>query len=133
MTTTIFEGLLTFRFSTGCLASTFDQWAFYRNQFQAVAGGCKAIDVLCVADNESWLIEVKDYRQHRRINAIDVADEIAIKVRDTLPGLASLAKTANDDNERQLAQQSLAEKAPMASFTSLGTANQIVETEANVN
>ena len=33
-------------------------------------------------------MEVKDYRANRRTKAIDLADEIALKVRDTLAGLA---------------------------------------------
>ena len=108
--TTIAEGALTFSFPNSCRASKYDDWSFYRNQFQPVANGCKAIDIICVEDNVSWLIEVKDYRHHRRTKAIEIADELAIKVRDTLAGVALAAKVANDAAECQHARQSLANK-----------------------
>ncbi|MCY4460672.1 MAG: hypothetical protein OXC26_09815 [Albidovulum sp.] len=54
--TTIAEEALTFSFSDSCQASKYDDWSFYRNQFQPVANGCKAIDILCVEGNVSWLI-----------------------------------------------------------------------------
>ncbi|MCY4138351.1 MAG: hypothetical protein OXF56_08830 [Rhodobacteraceae bacterium] len=128
--TTIMEGPLAFGFPAGCLASKYDDWAFYRNQFQLIAGGCKGIDILCVEDEVSWLIEVKDYRHHRRTKTIDIADELAIKVRDTLAGLATAAKVANDVDECRLARQSLAKKKPMASCASLGTTGHPIETTA---
>ena len=108
--TKITEGDLTFSFPATCQASKYDDWAFYRNQFQPVADGCKAIDILCVANDISWLIEIKDYRRRPRTKAVDIADELAIKVRDTLAGLASAAKAANDCIERLHAQESLAQK-----------------------
>ena len=37
--TEIEEGDLTFSFPDHCKAGKYDDWAFYRNQFQAVAGG----------------------------------------------------------------------------------------------
>ena len=40
----ITEGQLKFSFPTAWQASKFDQWSFYRNQFQQVCGGAKAID-----------------------------------------------------------------------------------------
>ena len=51
--TEIVEGDLNFCFPTGCQASKYDEWSFYRNQFQSVADGCKAIDILCVAESVS--------------------------------------------------------------------------------
>ncbi len=110
MMTTIVEGDLTFSFPESCRASKYDDWSFYRNQFQPVANGCKAIDILCVEGDISWLIEVKDYRRHPRTKTIVIADELAIKIRDTLAGLASAAKVANDEDERLRAQQSLANR-----------------------
>lgn len=103
----IMEGALTFSFPAGCQASKYDDWSFYRNQFQPVANGSKAIDILCVEGDDSWLIEVKDYRQHPRTKAIDIADELAIKVRDTLAGLASAARKANESHERRDARESM--------------------------
>ncbi len=106
--TTITEGTLRFDFPNGCQASKYDDWSFYRNQFQGVANGSKAIDIVCVECNVSWLIEIKDYRQHPRTKAINIADELAEKVRDTLAGLAAAASNANDTKEREHARKALA-------------------------
>lgn len=105
--TTIVEGDLTFDFPCNSEAGKYDEWAFYRNQFQPIANGSKAVDILCVEDDSAWLIEIKDYRNHPRTRVIDLADEVAIKVRDTLAGLATAAKSAYDPNERKLAKQAL--------------------------
>jgi len=83
---------LSFRFRDGCHASKYDDWSLYRNQFQPIAGGCRAVDILCVEGGVSWLIEIKDYRQYRRTKVIDIAAELASKVRYTLAGLASQPK-----------------------------------------
>ena len=104
----ITEGNLTFSFPAGCQAIKYDKWPFYCNQFQPVASGSKAVDILCVEGDASWLIEIKDYRQHPRTNPIDIADELAIKVRDTLAGLAAAAKAASDPDQRELAGKALA-------------------------
>lgn len=116
--TNITEGDLTFSFPDCCQASKYDDWSFYREQFQAVAGESKAVDILCVECNTSrrerrmastaWLIEIKDYRQHTRKKCIDIADELARKVRDTLAGLAAAAKVANEADQCELARKALA-------------------------
>ena len=116
--TNITEGDLTFSFPDCCQASKYDDWSFYRKQFQAVAGESKAVDIICVECNTSrrerrmastaWLIEIKDYRQHTRKKWIDIADELARKVRDTLAGLAAAAKAANEADQRELAGKALA-------------------------
>ncbi|MCY4260006.1 MAG: hypothetical protein OXC91_07055 [Rhodobacteraceae bacterium] len=110
MMTTLAEGKLTFIFPASCQVSKYDEWSFCRCQFQSVAGGCKAVDILCIDSNVSWLIEVKDYRHHPRTKPSCIADEFAIKVKDTLAGLAAAAKMANDPNEKQQAGQSLKTK-----------------------
>ena len=105
--TEIEEGDLTFSFPDHCEAGKYDDWAFYRNQFQAVAGGSKAVDILCLcladrlADRVAWLVEIKDYRRHRRTKSIDLWDEVATKVRDTLSGLAAASANANDANDAE--------------------------------
>ena len=106
--TNITEGDLTFSFPDRCQASKYDDWSFYRKQFQAVADKSKAVDILCVKGNTSWLIEIKDYRQHTRTDPSDIADDLARKVRDTLAGLAAAAKVANDADQRELARKALA-------------------------
>ena len=101
------EGDLTFSFPDRCRAGKYDNWSFYRNQFQSVAGGSKAVDILCLADGITWLVEIKDYRRHRRTKSIDLCDEVAIKVRDTLSGLAAASANANDADEKTLARRAL--------------------------
>lgn len=106
MSTTITEGALTFTFAAGAEASKYDDWSFYRNQFLR---GCftdnKAVDLLCEVNRSAWLIEVKDYRVHARTKAVDLADEVAIKVRDTLAGLVAASVSANDPDERAFARR----------------------------
>jgi hypothetical protein len=82
----------------------YDDSAFHRNQFQSFAKGSKAVDAVALADDGTlWLIEVKDYRRHRRTKPGSVFDETAGKVRSTLAGLAAARVNANDTGERDLA------------------------------
>jgi hypothetical protein len=104
----ISEGQLTFHFPNGWQASKFDEWSFYRNQFQRVCGGARAVDILAVEHNACfWKIEVKDYRQHRRTKTIELPEEVAIKVRDSLAALVSARANANDADEKALARAAL--------------------------
>ena len=105
--TEIREGDLTFTFPDDCEADKYDEWSFYRNQFHSVAGGSKAVDILCVSVDAAWLIEIKDYRRHTRTKLIDIDDELARKVRDTLAGLAAASSTANCRDEQTLARRAL--------------------------
>ena len=95
------EGNPTFKFPDDCDADKYDEWSFCRNQFQTVAGGSKAVDILCVSDDGAWLVEIKDYRQHRRTNLIDIDDELARRARDTLAGLAAASANANNPNDQR--------------------------------
>ncbi len=102
------EGALTFHFPDNWEAANYDDWSFYLNQFQSVCGGAKAIDILAVEPRScTWAIEVKDYRRHRRTKTIDLAEEVAIKVRDTLAGLVAARVNANDADEKALAGAAL--------------------------
>jgi hypothetical protein len=103
----IAEGRLTFAFPDGWNASKFDEWSFYRNQFQGICGGAKAIDILAIEQDCCWLIEIKDYRNQRRTKSGHVAEEVALKVRDTLAALAAARVSANDAAERAAAGAAL--------------------------
>ena len=105
--TEIEEGDLKFTFLDHCEADKYDEWSFYRNQFQPIAGGSKAVDIVCVSEDTAWLIEIKDYRQHPRTKLIDIDGELARKVRDTLAGLAAASANANCRDERALARRAL--------------------------
>ncbi|MGE8337168.1 hypothetical protein [Pseudomonas laurylsulfatiphila] len=98
------EGRLTFNFPEDALASKYDDWTHYRRQFNPAFGGTKAVDLVFVDDATGWLIELKDYREYRRTKTIDLADEVAAKVRDTLAGMISAKLHAADTDERRLAK-----------------------------
>lgn len=96
---TLVEGSLSFAFKGIDFAEKYDDWQHYRNQYNPACGGSKAVDFVVSKDGELWLIEVKDFRQHRRTKAMDLADEIAVKVRDTMAGLVSAKFLANKSSE----------------------------------
>jgi hypothetical protein len=93
---------LTFDFPAGWTASKYDDWSFYRNRFRRFLNAIKAVDVLAISpDKTLFLIEVKDYRRHRRSKTISLADELAKKVLDTLA--AMLPSKINGDVVTEIA------------------------------
>ncbi|MYD86787.1 MAG: hypothetical protein F4018_01875 [Acidobacteria bacterium] len=102
------EGELTFDFpDEGSEVAKYDEWSFFRNQFQTVCGRAGGVDFIFVEHQRTWLIEVKDYRHHRRTKVADLAGEIAAKVRDTLAGLAACRCNANDTDEQHVSDRAL--------------------------
>ena len=88
--------------------SKYDAWSFYRKQLSKLPGGVKAVDIIAVEPKDiNWLIEIKDYRVHRRTKIKDFGEDVALKVRDTLAGLAAARVNARDTAEKTIAQQSL--------------------------
>lgn len=100
--TDLVEGDL--RFSFPGTASAYDQWGYYRNQFINHCSQNKAVDAVFVHEGVTWLVEVKDYSQNNREKPSDLADEVAVKVRDTLAGLVGAASKSNSDHERTQAR-----------------------------
>ena len=102
------EGRLRFTFPENWRVSKYDDWSFY-NQFQNICGGAKGVDFVAIDPeaSDTWLIEVKDYRRHRRTKPSELSMEIACKYRDTLTGLACARVNSNDDEEKELANSSL--------------------------
>jgi hypothetical protein len=123
------EGKLTFHFPEDWEVGKLDDWGFYRNQFAKLGSGLrtpcaqcdaelrcqvcgtrkalgiKAVDILARAPNDTlWLLEVKDYRTSSRTKVIDLADEVAMKVRDSLAALFAAAMTANEEKEKSFAR-----------------------------
>lgn len=102
----ITEGVLNFDFQTddGALLSKYDEWRFYRHHFCKIAEGIKAVDFIYIDKSQrcTWLIEVKDYRhpQTEKIKPSELADAVALKVRDTLAGLVAAKYNAIDVNEK---------------------------------
>lgn len=101
------EGALTFNFPVGSWSTKYDDWSFYINHVQKKIGGSKAVDIVYVEDDVTWLIEVKDYRQRKRHKSITLHDEVALKVRDTLAGLVAAKLNSVDPDEKRLASLAL--------------------------
>lgn len=98
------EDRLTFRFPADAMASKYDEWTHYRRQFNGAFGGSKAVDILYAEGTTGWLIEIKDYRIDCEISATELANVVALKVRDTLAGLVSARLYAADLDERRVAK-----------------------------
>ena len=58
-------------------------------------------------DHCLWAIEVKDYRQHPCVKTLDLIDEVACKVRDSLAALVAARVNANDAEEQELSRVAL--------------------------
>jgi len=98
------EGL-TFTFPEGWRIWKYDDWSFYRNQFQSAFGGAAAVDLIDLDPRgHLWLIEAKNYRRHQRTNPEELSDEVARKVRDTLAAILPASLHANDEQERGAAK-----------------------------
>lgn len=103
----ITEGSLQFSFPDGKTVSKYDDWVCYR-KFSNAINGTKAVDIVHVDINKIvWLIEIKDYRVNRRTKPSELSDEIALKVRDTLAGLAVARFQAQVSVEKQVARKVL--------------------------
>jgi hypothetical protein len=105
---TISVGALRFTFEDDWQASKYDDWSFYRNRFQRIRSEVKAIDILAIAaDRTVWFIEVKDYRRYPRTKPVDLADEVAHKVFDTLAGLLPARVNGDAHGETAIAKAAL--------------------------
>lgn len=103
------EERLTFHFNDLADVVKYDEWSYYRNQFQSPCDN-KAIDFLLIEDRTLWLIEVKDYRGRTRTKPSDLADEVALKVRDTLAGIVAASLRANDPVEQAFSRNALKQR-----------------------
>ncbi len=109
MVDVIKEGKITFTFPAAWKADTYDKWKFYRTHFAKICKKTKAIDILALEPNNqcAWLIEVKDYRKHRRTKPSELAEEISCKMKDTLACLACGRLNANKPSEQKLSEQTM--------------------------
>ncbi len=85
----IVEGRLTFTFPKTWQAIKYDETSFYKKHVQKL-GASRCVDIVAFeagADDQLWLLEVKDYRRRQRNKTEDLFLEIARKVRDTLANL----------------------------------------------
>ncbi|MBK5941506.1 hypothetical protein [Halochromatium roseum] len=95
-----------FRFNlpTGWAWLEYDKCTYYREHFNDLASS-KAVDLLVLSSEraELWMVEIKDYRRHRRTKPGSLFTEVSCKVRDTLAGLAAGRLVANDPISRDFA------------------------------
>lgn len=102
---------LTFEFPAGWQASRYDQWSFYLRRWSRMRNDIKAVDLLIVApDGTVWFVEAKDYRRHARTMPLDLVEEVARKVFDTLAALLPAAVNGDDSSEKKLASAVLRAK-----------------------
>lgn len=88
------EGELLFEFDEKLWnpLESWDKHAAYRTGIREINKG-KAVDFIGVYDNRMiYLIEVKDYRHHKRKKKISLWDEFELKVRNTVAGLVGSAR-----------------------------------------
>lgn len=103
--TTILVGSLTFEFEPNVAVEKYDQWKYYKKRFTKLKDGIKAVDLIAINNDVLYLIEVKDYRRHRRSKSQAISDEIIGKVFDTLAGLLPARCNATVDEEIKLARR----------------------------
>lgn len=71
----------------------------------------KAVDFVAQDPSATlWLVELEDYRVHPRTKPVEVVEEIAAKVRDTLAGLVVAAKQPSGHAHAQHARLHLEAK-----------------------
>lgn len=94
---TIIVDRFVFDLPAGWTVLKYDDCTYYREHFNGLASS-KALDLLALAPQQSelWMVEIKDYRGHRRANPENLFTDVARKVRDTLAGLAAARVAAND-------------------------------------
>lgn len=106
--TTITEDRLAFDFPVGWLVQKYDKSTFYLRHFQNVCGAAKGVDIVAISPAGClWFIEIKDYRAGPRQKSLDLVEEIAIKARDSLAGLAAARVRANVESEATFAARAM--------------------------
>ena len=101
MTTVFQEGRLRFSFGDAWRVEKYDEHRGYRQRLGKL-GNTRAVDFVGCHENKTlFLIEVKDFRGHRienkdRLHHGMLAQEIAWKARDTLPGLIAAHRARLD-------------------------------------
>lgn len=93
-----------FHFQDGWLVTKYDDMSYYRNKLSREHGmkrSLKAVDLIAFhpADKTLFLIESKDYREHRRTKEVSPVEEFIGKVLDTLTGLVPTALCSDETSE----------------------------------
>ena len=102
-------GALSFVFELDWAVSRYDDWTYYKRQFQKVRSGIKAVDLLALApDKTLYLIEVKDYRNYNRTKPSELDHEVCCKILDTLAAMLPAKTNAQAGDEKAFAGGALA-------------------------
>ncbi len=95
------EGNLSFCFGNQWLICKLDDHPFYRDRMEKI-DGTKAVDFFGIYEGKDlYLIEVKDFRDHRienknRISDGELAMEVAQKVKDSISCIVGAYRTENN-------------------------------------
>jgi dsDNA-specific endonuclease/ATPase MutS2 len=91
------------RFSFEFDAIKFDDTLYYRDYFNKIKNGTKAIDILAVNSNIGYLIEIKDYTHPATKNKklIDLIEEILTKIISTLAAILPMKNNLNTSIEEK--------------------------------
>lgn len=103
--TSVSEGAVTLTFDESWTVLVYESLSYYR-LITGLGGSNKAVDVVAYDPDRGdlWLIEIKDYRLHRREKPVALVKELAMKVRDTLGGLVILRVRAGGDYPNHVAR-----------------------------
>ncbi len=115
---TVQENKLCFEFPEDWKVTKYDNWDFYRKQFNdKLCKRLKATDILAIdPQNTVWFIEIKDLRrekdkaEHERTNPETLPDTIVLKVLHTLAALLPARLGSSKDIERNFAENVLQAK-----------------------
>jgi hypothetical protein len=93
------------RFSFEFDAIKFDDTSYYRDCFNKIKNGTKAIDILAVNSNIGYLIEIRDYTHPatKDKKLIDLIEAILNKVISTLAAILPMKNNANIQLEKDIA------------------------------
>ena len=95
------EDKLIFTFPDNWEVIKYDESHFFINHVRKSQGG-KAVDILALADNCLFLIEIKDFRGYRieskkSLRSDEVLNEVVQKFRDTITGLYAAYRWGNEE------------------------------------
>ena len=99
---------LSFVFPSDWKVCKYDEGEFYRKKFIKIKDGVKAVDVVAISPERIlYLMEVKDYRFHRRTNPSGIHEILIDKILYTLASLFALAASDERGYEKDLADQAI--------------------------
>jgi len=106
------EGNLKFDFPTFFNVIKFDDSIYYRNHFEKIQQGIKAIDILAINNHENYMIEVKDYTHPdtKPLNQTQLIESIIKKFIFSLSAIYPMSYISTVDEEQKIAKNFLENK-----------------------